>query len=185
MRRECPEFEVGINPISYEITKLVETPREVIDAAKEATAMIWNHHIGKPTVMRLVFASKLVKTESFPRRFLRRTQDKGLKAAYSHNTDTIQFSLTTITDRERVKVPLSDADKVFIFAAHEAMHKVQFARGDTLQIHEELTDLYDTDSHEEEAWIEALQAFKKKYPYARGGWQSGDRTFYIPEMSKY
>jgi hypothetical protein len=112
-----------------------------------------------------------------------KTQDR--IAEYDPDIDTFRIALDRVREQE---VTLELPDKMFLYAAHEATHKVQFAHGENPRPSPqspELDDVYDNDPHEREAWIEAMHAFKKKYPNANGSIVSGPNTFHIPPVSRY
>lgn len=154
-----------------------EVSPQVEAAAKRAISMVWNHHVGEPQAFSIIFCSRLSDPKT--------GEITSWSSEYGPDLDVFKFALDTM--RERMKFDLPDDQKIILLAAHEAMHKVQFHRGDEPKpsSKKEMGAEYYDDRHEIEALTEALEVFKAIFPNASGGFTYGGRRWVIPGKTKY
>jgi hypothetical protein len=162
--------------IAYEITTDGEISPDVIAAAQRATSLVWRYEIGEPTTMKLRFIDRLHNpTDS--------TDSSKTYAYYNFAVDEIVFAV----ESAREKFPnLSDQLLMTLLGGHEAMHRVQHHKGETLRPSHELEDrAYYEDPHEREAWEAALHATVALYPTFNMAVSAGHITHNSPVVSRY
>lgn len=161
----------------HTVSNLVDLDAGVVDSAKLATILVWKKNVAIPTRFKLVFADRFENAETGQ-------IDNWASCVYNPDTDELGFAMETIA--ERMKIVPDDAENMFLLAAHETTHRVQFHRGEepvpnrTLSLQE-----YANNRHEIEAWLEALDAFKGRYPNATGDTTINGKAYTIPDSSTY
>ena len=151
----------------------------VKSAVEKGISTVWNKLVGKPSTFNVVHTGRLTNPKTG--RVLKKRS-----AEYDSETDT--FVLAHETMKETNKAGLSNADYAFILSAHESTHKAQHHRGDTAppspKTDDEQNPRFDN-RHEDEAWRESLDAFKKHRPGVSGYVQIGKKRYRIPRESNY
>ncbi len=151
-------------------------------AIKMALSMVWAKHMQTPGDFRVLIA-KQITCDKFP---------EGMRCSGLYLADKDMILLATDAIAESyLQTPLPEAHCFFLIAAHEAMHKVQYWRGDPLEETQfpSPADIVKPDfyqaPHEVEAEREALDAYKGYFPRARGCLYHNALRYDIPERSSY
>jgi len=150
----------------------------LIDQAKRATALVWNHHVGEKTTMRLVFSNKIKGHGVVDPKTGKEVEVVGI---YYPETDSIGFAL----DVMQGKNGLIPVHLMAIIGGHETMHRVQFHKGDPPTSSAELfaNGQYYEDRHEIEAHTAGAHVFRAEYPFFTGYVFSGRPNVEIPAVS--
>src|SRR6266571_6787476 len=91
--RPSAEAQSNSELVKHEVTELTEVSPEVVAAVKEASSMVWEHNIGKPTVMGYIFARRILNPKT--------GEDTGASAVYEPDGDKFLFALDTIKEQTR------------------------------------------------------------------------------------
>lgn len=145
--------------VTYEVMKGVEVDSRIVEAAKQATANVWERRMGeKPTTIRLGFLDDLSYKSgkvTIPR-----------YGFYSPEADTIVFSVKALKNPHDEDIKgLAPHHVATIVAGHEITHKVQIEQGEkVLGSDKQTLETYNDTKHEQDAHKEGLLAFKTLYP---------------------
>lgn len=170
IKNQIPQHE-------FNVRNLANVDDKIIHAAQKAAVLVWNKHIGQPTKFNFIFCNHLVNPST-------NAVNDQRSAAYDPETDELKFAMDTIA--KRVHFTLSADATMIILSAHETTHKVQITRGDNVTPSGSLSEQeYRDNEHEDEAWQESVDVFKKVYPNANGEVTPNGKIYRIPEQTSY
>jgi hypothetical protein len=142
----------------FNIQEIYPTPSSVKIGFQTGIANVWNKLMGNPTTFNITFAKDILDGKTM--------KNSGRTAEYDPTDDMFLFGLETM--RSAWTTGLSEEDLAFLIGAHEGTHKVQFAREGAPKPSPTSSYInhqdYLNDKFEEEAWNEAIQAFKLRRP---------------------
>ena len=139
-----------------------ERYKPLIAYALKGAQSVWNHNVNKPTTCNFVFWDRYVHNHP----------EGTLMAGYNYENDTFNVALNSPALEEFEKNGIPKHAAMFIRAAHEATHRVQFKhRGETpAKQHKMSLTQYLDDPQEREAWDESLHALASAYGRLPGIW---------------
>jgi len=156
--------------MEFRISDFAETPRSAIEAAKIAITSVWQEAALPPDMVSLHFLERPSMQT-----------DAGIRfpcTVFNPGKNIIYFGMYTIA-QNMPPGPLEA--QVFLGAAHEARHKVQAARGETLSDSGDgmADNSYYHSRHEFEANDAAVRAFSRHYPHLNWKLSLGIKSYDI------